>query len=214
MSIWHEPVLPEINHSFFSADERVKAIIRRRDHFGGVNTIHFMRRQGDGPPLSPKREPDRWVVLTPREGMSATTLDAAKERARGLLEQIGRGERDDEYDITPYSPAVPLERVREIDHLDGKFKAIVLRLADGRHEVRYFVHELLGVWSNSQTEEWDWVRTRWDMATYADGLADAEEIARAEMEELASREALSVRQWFAWVGENGGPSRRQTGTDT
>ena len=214
MTIWHEPIPPEVNHSFSTDDGRIRAIIRRRDHFGGVNTIHFLRRQGEGTPLMPKHEQDKWVVLAPRAEISETTLGAAKERARGLMEQINRGERDDEFDITPYTPPVPLERVREMDHTGGEIKAIILRRTDYRYEVRYFVHELLGVWSNSQTEEWDWVRTRWDTATCADSLAEAEEVARAEMEEIASRGATSVRQWFAWVGENGGPNRRQIGTDT
>ena len=216
MSVWHEPILPEINHSFFSKDERVRAIIRRRDHFGGLNTIHFMRRHGDGFPLRPKREPDKWVVLTPREEMSATTLDAAKARARSLMEQVGTGERDAEFEIIPYAPPIRMERVAEWDHPNGKVKAVVLKRPDGKHEVRYFVHELLGVWSKSQTEEWDWVRTRWDIATYADDLADAEEIARTELEELASVEKHpSVRQWFGWVGENSGSNQAAPkGTNT
>lgn len=216
MSVWHEPVSPEINHSFSSKDGRVRAIIRRRDHFGGLNTIHFMRRQEEGRPLNPKIEPDKWVVLMPREEVSEATLDAAKERARGLMEQIGAGQSDDQFEITPYAPPVLPERVAERHHPNGKIKAIVLRWADGRHEVRYYVHELLGVWSNSQTEEWDWVRIRWDKATYADELASAEEIAHSELEELAAVERHpSIRQWFGWIGENGGLGRTETGkTDT
>jgi len=182
MSVWHEPIPPEINHSFSTDDGRVRAIIRRR---------------GEGAPLMPKREPDKWVVLTPRAEVSEATLGAAKERARGLMEQINRGEWDDGFDIAPYSPPVPLEGVREMDHAGGRIKALVLRRADGRHEVRYFAHELLGVWSKSQTEEWDWVRTRWDTATYADSLAEAEEVARAVTNELATQKAPSVRQRFA-----------------
>lgn len=216
MSVWHELISPEINHSFFSQDKRVRVIIRRRDHFGGVNTIHFMRRRGDGSPLMPEREPDKWVVLIPREELAATTLDAAKERARGLMEQVGTGERDDQFEITSYTPPIRMERVAEWDHSNGNIKAIVLKRADGRHEVRYFVHELLGVWSKSQTEEWDWVRTRWDTGTYADNLADAQEIARIELEELASVEKHpSARQWFGWVGENSSSNQAAPkGTDT
>ena len=59
MSVWHEPIQPEINHSFSTDDRRVRAIIRRRDHFGGVNTIHFLRRQEEDTPLMPKHEPDK-----------------------------------------------------------------------------------------------------------------------------------------------------------
>lgn len=216
MNVWHEPISPEINHSFPSKDGRVRAIIRRRDHFGGLNTIHFMRRRGEGNPLKPRLEPDEWVVLSPREEMSETTLPAAKERASGLMEQIGVGQLDDQFEITPYTPPIRPERIAEIDHPNGKVKAIVLRRADGRHEVRYFAHELLGVWSKSQTEEWDWVRTRWDKATYADELVSAKEIAYSELEELASLEKPpSVRQWFGWVGENSGSGRAEAGrTDT
>jgi hypothetical protein len=202
MSVWHEPIPPGISHSLQSRNGRVRAVIRRRDHFGGVNTIHFMRRTGDGPPLNPKREPDKWIVLTPRAELSATTLEAAKARALSLMEQIGRGEREDEFIIGLYSPPVRLERVTELDHPAGNIKAIVFKRLDGRHEVRYFVHQLLGLWSHDQTEEWDWVRARWEVATFADDLPSAEEAAQAEMEELASAGAHpSIQQWFRWVGE-------------
>ena len=205
MSVWHEPISPEINHSFASEDGCIRAIICRRDHFGGVNTIHFLRRQGNGIPLMPKREPDRWSVLTPRVEIFETTLPAAKERAHEIMKQIARGERDDKFHITPYASPTRLERLAEIDQSNGKIKAIIWKRTDGRYEVRYFVHERLGVWSNSQMEEWDWVRTRWELATFADDLPSAEEVARTEIEELASGEKHpGIRQWFGWVGENGG----------
>jgi hypothetical protein len=203
MSVWHEPISPEINHSFASKDECIRAIIRRRDHFGGVNTIHFLLRQGDGTPLLPKREPDKWCVLTPRVEISEVQLPAAKERAHEIMNQIVLGERDDDFHITPYVLPPRMERLTEIDHIQGKLKAIIGKKPDGKHEVRYFVHELLGVWSNSQTEEWDWVRTRWELATFADDLPSAEEIARIEIEELAlGKKHPGIRQWFGGVGEN------------
>lgn len=208
MSLWHEPISPEITHSRFSSDRRVRALIRRRDHFGGLNSLSFMRYTGTERPLMPDRQADLCVVLRPREEITAGTLPAAEEISRSMLEQIGSGELDHLFEISAFQPK-RLERVREIDPPSGKIKALILRHSEDKYEVRYFGHELIGVWQKSQTEEWDWTRTRWDTATFANGLAEAEEVAQSEMEQLASAERQTgIRDWFAWV-DPGKPDNQQ-----
>lgn len=201
MSARHGTIPPEITHSFDSSDHRVRALVRRRDHFGGVNSISFLRYSGTEQPLMPKKQPGQWVVLRPHEPMTAGTLDAAKEMVRSLLDQVGSGGMDEQFEITPYRPSSP-EGVGEREHSSGRIKAIILRHGEANYEVRYFLRQLLGVWQKSQTEEWDWVRTRWDIATFADTLPEAEQVAQVEMEQIVSEgEQTSIQGWFAWVGE-------------
>ena len=119
MSVWHEPISPEIKPCF------------AKDPSDYLSSGPFWRRQYNtlpasaGFPLMPKREPDRWSVLTPRVEIFETTLPAAKERAHEIMKQIARGERDDKFHITPYASPTRLERLAEIDQSNGKIKAIL-----------------------------------------------------------------------------------------
>lgn len=184
MSVWHEPAPSGINHVLLSANGRVRAVIRRRDHFGGRNTIHFRRWQGAGSPVFPRRDPKNWIELWPWQEISAATLDAVQARARALMEQVGTGGTDDQFEIKPYAP-LKRKQVKEIEHPSGTLKAIIFAWPGNRYEVRYFVHEMLGAWPDG-SEEWDWWITRGDRLTFASDLPDAETIARIELEELAS----------------------------
>ncbi len=186
MSVWHETAPSEINHALLSADGRVRAVIRRRDHFGGRNTIHFRRWQGAGSPVSPRLAANDWAELWPRQEMSADTLNAAQARARALMEQVGAGETDDQFEIKPYAP-LKRKQVTEIEHPSGTLKAIIFAWPGNKYEVRYFVHEMLGAWPDG-SKEWDWWIARGDWLTFASDLPDAEAIARIELEELASAE--------------------------
>ena len=176
----HEPIPRSSRRAYSTGNPRLRVLTDGNPEDGYHLFVQECR--AEGPPQRGKSNREDWMELRPPEPIRFPDLETARAQGKEFAANI-RTVPLHQWTATPLPP--PSEKIQAVEHPDGVHKALVVKRADGRLEARYFVYEAICVRPDGTLCEWEWLRIRRDVATFAGDLDSALQIAAVELEELA-----------------------------
>lgn len=209
MTYWHEAPQHTGGWQFpAQPGRRVTVLFRGRDARKAPFESRFLRYEGsetDDKGCFPhwRRNPAGWFELLLKEPLLASSMEEAKAKFAPMLAQIEDGSIDDKFTRRPYEPPVVPQQIKEIEHPVCLAKARIVQYPTGLYSVGYLVYAPNGRYFPASTPsisydlEYEWgVTYATDeegqrLSTLADDLADAEDIASSELDQLVARDPES-----------------------
>lgn len=177
---WHESIPRKSHRAYSTGNPRLRVLTDGNPEDG--YHLFVQESRAEGRPQLGKTNREHWMELRPPELIWFPDLETARMQGKEFAANI----RQVPVHLWTASPLPPLpERVQLLFQPPRTHLAWVVRHADSRYEVRYFVYDAMCVRPDGTLFEWEWFRTRRSLATFARNLDCARRIAEQELDELA-----------------------------